>query len=238
MLYGIYNQLDAFILGNIVKILNPVNILDCAPGLGRTTSVILENLNRYEKINYYLFEKDLVKLGKIKEYCSTFSNITFHFDSNIIESKIVPDIGNLDLLFIDCFHDYIIAKWIVRHLFGKVRKNGLIHVHDISYNKAGNGWGDAFYKDVTHPDLVDIGTIKSYYGSLYDEYKEGEPVTIFEPDIIKRFCDLNKDNIQIISVSDICYRFGIKQNIGIDDGLVPPPCSFYIKVENTLNTEV
>jgi len=238
MLYGIYNKFDAFFLINIVKTLNPINILECAPGVGRTASAIIAGLNKNEKINYYMFEKDETKLSAMKKYCSSFDNIRFHFGTNIVKSDI-KEIDNLDFLFIDCFHDYILAKWFVHNLFNKVRINGLIHIHDIYFNSNGHGWEDAHvYKGTNHPDLIDIETIKSYYGPLYDKYKESEPITLFEPNIIERFCKLNEDSIEIFSTSDMCYNLGIGPELGKDDGMVPPQCSFYIKVKGPLKTNV
>jgi len=235
---GIYSDFDCRMIYSVVREYKPKKIVDFAPREGRTTSSILSGLllnikESNDKIHYYVFEKELPFLNKIKEFINNFikennleDNFNVVFNENIIDSPILEEINNIDLLFIDANHDYILAKWYVENLFNKVSVGGIIHIHDIYYNEFGNGWEDATmvgnHKNncvQPHPDYSNIQTIKNLYPTIFHKYYEGENVVSkFEADIIKEFV-LNS-NCEFYSTLEMSKEMNLYHKFN---------CSLYLK---------
>ena len=237
---GIYSNFDCRFLYSIVRESNPKKIIDFAPREGRTTSciinAILKNLE-YDKtlVEYYVFEKDIIFLKEVKKYLLNFvieNNINeyvkFYFNDNIIDAPILDKISNIDFLFVDANHDYILAKWYVDILFKKVKRGGVIHMHDIYFNKNNNGWDDTTFINFhsghsPHPDYSDLNIMKNLYPTIFSKYYENEDVvTKFEPDIIKDYYIENKDNLEFYNTIDISRKYGMYEDFN---------CSIYFKIK-------
>ena len=239
MLPGLYNYLDGRILYSVVREFKPQTIIDIGPREGRTTSCIvnalIKNIELDSKceVRYYVFEKDKPYLSGIKQYLKSFSGINFHIDSNVIDSNILDNVKDVDLLFIDANHDYILARWYMQNLFPLLNDNSIIHIHDIYYNKTGKCWGDIAFSGSPqdHPDIIDVEVLRGLYPTIFDKYSTGEiPVQRYEGDEVKEFYENNESNIRFYSTCDLAKKSGIYEKNDVDS--VPPPCSLYFYVEN------
>jgi hypothetical protein len=221
---GIYSQQDSKILYESVTKLKPSVVLDLGPREGRTTSLIVKALMECQApdVHYYLFEKDIPFLQSIKEYClnQEAKNITFHFHENIIDFDF-SNFPQLDLCFIDGNHDYILARWYVETLFPLVKKDGLIHVHDIYYGKNGNGWKDVGQtaNPQDHPDIISHDVHMRLYPTIYEKYRKSGPVDIFEEDVVRDYCLSHPE----LSVFSTCYP-----PLPTDPSDRVPNCSLYL----------
>ena len=119
MRHGIYHEFDGYFLYTIIKTQQPKNILELSCGSGRTTSCIVNGIDKAD--NYYIFEKHENELNEIKNYVKDYKKCNYIFGGNIFNFDITT-INKLDFLLIDSFHDYILAKWYVDNLFPLVSK--------------------------------------------------------------------------------------------------------------------
>ena len=237
---GIYSDFDCRMIYSIVREYKPKKIIDFAPREGRTTSCILSGLllnikENNDKIYYYVFEKDIQFLNKTKEYVNNYiiennldDKFNVVFNENIIDSPILEEINDIDLLFIDANHDYILAKWYVDNLFNKVSNKGIIHIHDIYFNEYGNGWEDITminhhknHNAPPHPDYSNIQTMKNLYSAIFDKYYEGEEIiNQFEGDVIKKFYAENENKFDFYSTLEMSKKMNLYHNFN---------CSLYLK---------
>ena len=238
---GIYSDFDANYLYSVVREYKPKTIIDFAPREGRTTSSIINGIikNQQEinnKIKYYVFEKDVPYLNGIKKYLNEIisdnnldNDIEVFYNENILNSQVIYEINNVDLLFVDANHDYILAKWYVENLFKKVKIGGVIHVHDMYYDKNNNGWTDIRFDRLihTHPDYTDVNTMRNLYPTIFDKYFDGEMcVTKYEPDIVEEFYLKNQDNVEMYSTLQISrdsnqyHEFNCSMYFKIKKGLI------------------
>ena len=239
ILDGIYHDFDAKILYTMVRDNCPVNILECGPRAGKTTSVIIhaliENLvdNRNLVINYYIFEKETKWLNAIANYCKRFKGITFHYNCNLLDFNYAK-MPELDFLFIDANHDYILAKWYIKYLFPLVRKEGLIHIHDIYYNKHGNGWHDALFLNSggfpKHHDYTDLNILKKLYGDVFDEFFDGNPD--IDRDEADEIYDYIKKHPKINFLSTLELYESCDDESDVKRDKVPPCSLYFIKEKN------
>tara|TARA_R110000772_G_scaffold249530_1_gene363789 strand:- start:26580 stop:27320 length:741 start_codon:yes stop_codon:yes gene_type:complete len=213
---GIYSQFDCRVLYSYVREFKPKRILEFAPRTGRTTSCIMEALKKNNEedgleVEYFAFEKDEEFFKSTREFIKSFSFVNLKYDSNIIGSRLLNKIEGLDFLLIDANHDFLLAEWYVENLFPSVKSQGHIHIHDIDYNKNKNGWEDiSFGKSYhSHPDVIHSEVIKKLYPSL--SFKVPSVIKTFEGDIIKKFYEENKDNLEFYSTPEAsrklnCYN--------------------------------
>jgi Methyltransferase domain len=238
---GIYSDFDSKYLYYVVREYKPKTIIEFGPREGRTTSCIInaitKNLNESNfNVKYYIFEKDAPYLNSIKVYVDDIINksnlqdkIQMFYGENIIDSPLLDNINNIDLLFIDANHDYILAKWYIEHLFNKVNIGGIIHIHDIYYDKNGNEWFDSRMVNQDkpyHPDFSDINVMRRLYPSIFDKYFDGDTyITKHESDIIEEFYMKNKDNVKMYSTLKISREINQFHNFN---------CSMYFLIKNKL----
>jgi len=251
---GLYSITDKKVLYYCVRELSPKVILDLGPRSGATTSTILAalvmNKTPPRDIQYFIFEKDKPWLDKIKEFTKqNYPEINFHFYENVIDDEVIKKIPPVDLLFIDANHDYILAKWYIDNLFPLAHDNSLTHIHDIYYNKNGNGWRDvgALGNPQNHPDIINPETHKELYPTIYDKYAtpavhsgatlgsgaNSSIVARNEEDEIRDYCmertephihtNLNKE-IDFFSTGSLPWVDGGWSQV--------PNCSFYIWKKN------
>lgn len=247
---GVYSDFDADYLYNVVREYKPKTIIDFAPREGRTTSCIINGIikNLQEditNIKYYVFEKDLPFLKKIKIYLNaiiTKNNlrdvVQIFYDGNIIDSKILDGIDGVDLLFIDANHDYILARWYVETLFKKVKIGGIIHVHDMHYNNNNNGWADVRMKanraQHTHPDYTDINTMRGLYPTIFEKYFDGQSYIMkYEGDIIEEFFLRNQNNVKMCSTLQISKDNNLFH--GITNFNILSNCSMYFMLKKHIS---
>lgn len=239
---GLYSGFDSRYLYSVVREYKPKTIVEFGPRQGRTTSciinAIIKNLSESDdNIKYYIFDKDVPFLEQVRDYVD--SNITNNslqnkiqvsYNENIIDAPILNEINNIDLLFIDANHDYILAKWYIEYLFPKVKIGGIIHIHDIYYDKNNNGWFDSRMstnrEQHTHPDYTDIDTMKKLYPTIFDKYYEDENIVMkHESDIIEEFYLKNQDNVEMYSTLQISRNNNQFHDFN---------CSMYFKINNQL----
>lgn len=247
---GIYSDFDAKYLYSVVREYKPKTIIDFAPREGKTTSCIISGIikNLQEsthKIKYYVFEKDIPFLIEIKTYLNkiilenNLENIVeIFYNDNIIDSKILDEINDVDLLFIDANHDYILAKWYVETLFKKVKIGGIIHMHDIHYNNKNNGWSDvrmsADRAQHTHPDYTDINTMRELYPTIFEKYFDGQTYVMkYESDIIEEFYLKNQNNVEMYSTLQISKDNNLFN--GITNFNVLSNCSMYFIIKKQIS---
>ena len=127
-------------------------------------------------------------------YTKPKTQIDFCFNKNIIDYDF-NDMTDLDLLFIDANHDYILAKWYIDTLFPLVKEGGLIHIHDIYYNQHGKGWNDVGMEanPQTHPDIIDPYVHKQLYPTIYEKYHIHGEVKIDEEDVVREHLSHNEN---------------------------------------------
>jgi len=230
VLRGLYSLFDARVIYSAVRDIKPKKILDLGTREGRTTSSIIQALarNNNSPIDYYVFEKDNNYRRNIIKYLADFCDvINVHAYSNVIDESALKDIGELDLLFIDAFHDHLLPKWYIKTLFPKVKKGGLIHIHDIYYNKNGNKWDDVGFNaiDLNCDDWSSVKRLKEIYGEdFFNEYYDLKNPRTNEEDVIKNFIVSN--NIEFFSTHE---EISIKGIIDVPSGAAPVSCSLYFK---------
>jgi hypothetical protein len=177
---------------------------------------------------------DTPYLDNIKEYLKSFPGISFHLNTNVIESDVLNKISAVDLLFIDANHDYILARWYIQNLFGLLNKNSVIHLHDMHYNKTGKGWHDITFEGSPqdHPDIVDTDVLRQLYPTIFDEYFMGQtPVNRYEGDEVADFYKNNKDKLSFFSTTSLARQLGVyKPNT--EGMVIPEPCSLYFYVKD------
>ena len=188
---GLYSDHDSQYIYSVVRKLKPTRIIDFGPREGKTTSTIIQALIKNGiEVKYHIFEKDEQYYNSIKKYCENTCPefIKYQIGQNIIDYDL-SEIDNVDLLFIDANHDYILARWYIENLFPLLSEGSVIHIHDIPYNRFGNGWEDIKMSNkVSHPDLIDLDTIKRLYPTIFDMYSDGNnEVTRYEADEIYDF---------------------------------------------------
>ena len=247
---GIYSDFDASYLYAMVREYKPETIIDFAPRQGKTTSCIINGIIKnlkesFGKVKYYVFEKDMPFLNEIRIYLDKIiaesgmsSMIQVFYNGNIIGSEILDKINDVDLLFIDANHDYILASWYVETLFKKVKIGGVIHVHDIHYNNKNGGWSDvrmsADRGQHVHPDYTDVETMKGLYPAIFDKYFDGQAYVMkYESDIIEEFYMRNQDNVEMRSTLQISKDNNLFH--GVNDFNILSNCSMYFIVKNQLS---
>ena len=229
---GIYSITDRKALYYFVRETQPKTILDLGAREGATTSTILAGLamnkTPLKDIQYYIFEKDKLWLQNIKEFVEkTYPEVNFYFHENIIGSEVLKKMPPIDLLFIDANHDYILAKWYIDNLFPLAHDNSLIHIHDIYYNRNGNGWKDVslLKSGCRHPDIVNPSVHKKLYPTIYYKYAQTDiHVPRYEEDEIRDYCLTHAKEIDFFSTTSLPFVKNGWRDI--------PNCSFYIWKKN------
>ncbi len=232
LLEGLYADFDSKILHAMVRDNQPLSILECGPRTGKTTSVIINALIKNIEetnglsIDYYIFEKELKWLNAIANYCDNFKGINFHYNCNLLDFN-YEKMPQLDFLFLDANHDYILAKWYIKYLFPKVSDTGIIHIHDIYYNRHGNGWDDALFANTSvgvprHPDYIDINILKGFYGDVFDEFFDGN--YNINRDEANEIADYVKEHPELDFISTLELDGG---EIDVPYATIPP-CSLYL----------
>ena len=110
---GIYSDYDAKQLYAFVREFKPTSIVDCAPRTGKTTSAIIQALIKNssedpQDINYFIFEKDPSYFNEMKMYLLQTAyelknknvNMKVFYDTNIVKSRHIDKMQNIDFLFI------------------------------------------------------------------------------------------------------------------------------------------
>jgi hypothetical protein len=197
---GIYSHYDAKQLYAFVREFKPINIVDCAPREGKTTSAIINAIVKNssenpQNINYFIFEKDPKYFHEIKGYLLQIAyelrdknvQMKIFYDRNIIKSKHIDKMKDIDFLFIDANHDYMLSAYIFENVATKVKKGGYIHIHDMYVDLKGKGLEDICFKNSPndHPDIINPDSLKQFYPTIYDQYKmHNSIINIWEGDIV------------------------------------------------------
>lgn len=219
ILPGLYSNFDADVAYSVVRGRKPRVIVDCAPREGKTTSTIVSALLKNieedpHEVSYYLFEKDVGFLQAMKTFLEPYvDKINFVFQSNIIGEVELPE--NIDLIFIDANHDYILAQYLQDTLFPRLACKSLVHYHDTYYNAYGRGWDDVVFSGCpqSHPDIVDSSVLRGLYPEIFEKYFLGEPINTFEGDVVANFANRNP-SVKFLSTIELARE------------LNPPACNF------------
>ena len=213
---GIYSDYDAKQLYAFVREFKPANIVDCAPREGKTTSAIINAIVRNssenpQDINYFVFEKDQQYFEEIKGYLLQKAyelkaknvHMKIFYDKNIVRSKHIDKMENIDFLFIDANHDYMLSAYIFENVATKVKKGGYVHVHDMYVDINGNGLKDIIleYCPQNHPDIINPDALKQFYPTIHDQYKMHDSIIeIYEGDIV--YDVMTKNNLKYFSTCE------------------------------------
>jgi hypothetical protein len=232
ILDGVYSTFDCQILYAAVREIKPQKVVEMSPGKGRTTSCIAQALkDNGDSVEYFLFEKQDDLLNNTVSYLKSFPNINIHPESNVINNPNLDLINDIDFLMIDSNHDCLLAKYYIETLFPKVKNGGLIHIHDIYYDRNNNGWKDTglkFFETIPgqykHPDIYSEERLLEIYGSeFFSKYYTGK-IDRYEEDEIRDF--IIRNNIDFYSTKYVIQKLGLLDN-GV--GKIPSSCSIYFK---------
>ena len=232
--YGIYSPFDCQVLYAAVRETRPKKVVEMSPGRGRTTSCVAQALkDNRDNVEYFLFEMQPDLLDNAVSFLKGFNNINVHPGANVIDNPNLDLIDGVDFLLIDSNHDYLLAKYYMETLFPKVRNDGLIHIHDIYYNRNNKGWEDTGLRyfdtipdSYKHPDLYSEDRLRQLYGNFFNKFSPSQPGKIdrYEEDEIRDF--IIRNNIDFYSTKQAI------QILGMSDpaiGEIPSCCSFYFK---------
>jgi len=226
---GLYSTLDSKILYAVVREFKPRKILELGARTGKTTSCILNGLikNNIDGVEYHIFEMDEQFHDSINKLFEN-TNINYNLQRNILESVIY--IENIDFLFIDGNHDYMLAKWYLTNLFPLLKNNSLIHIHDINYDEDGTGWDCVKIEGHTHVDLMSKVRLKELYPTIFDKYNVGSNIKDYEGTVIKKFYNNNKQNLIFFNTCSVSNH----NNLDIND-YVP---SFNTDLNDVVRTHI
>lgn len=239
---GIYSDYDAKQLYAFVREFKPTNIVDCAPREGKTTSAIINAIIRNssenpQDINYFIFEKDKQYFDEIKMYLLQIAyelkhknvNMKIFYDSNIVKSKHIDKMKDIDFLFIDANHDYMLSAYIFENVATKVKKGGYVHVHDMYVDMYEHGLEDITFKycPQNHPDIINPDALKQFYPTIHDQYKlHNSIINIWEGDIV--YDVMLKNNLKYFSTCE-STKDTKKYIMG--------NCALYLYIEDDLNVK-
>jgi hypothetical protein len=239
---GIYSDYDAKQLYAFVREFKPTSIVDCAPRTGKTTSAIIQALIKNssedpQDINYFIFEKDPSYFNEMKMYLLQTAyelknknvNMKVFYDTNIVKSRHIDKMQNIDFLFIDANHDYMLSAYIFDNVAIKVKDGGYIHIHDMYVDFNGNGLKDMKFKysPNDHPDIVNPDSLKQFYPTIYDQYLlHNKVINIWEGDIV--YDVMIKNNLKYFST---CKGTKDTKNYILGN------CALYLYVEEKLNVK-
>jgi len=236
ILDGVYSAFDCQILYAAVREIKPQKVVEMSPGKGRTTSCIAQALkDNGDSVEYFLFEKQDDLLNTAVSFLKNFPNINIHPGSNVIDNKNLDLINDIDFLMIDSNHDCLLAKYYMETLFPKVKNDGLIHIHDIYYDRNNNEWEDTGLKfletnpgQYKHPDFFSEVRLLEIYGSeFFSKYYTGK-IDRYEEDEIRDF--IIRNNIDFYSTKYVIQKLGLLDNVV---GESPSSCSIYFKYDKT-----
>ena len=239
---GIYSDYDAKQLYAFVREFKPVSIVDCAPREGKTTSAIIQAIIRNsaenpQDINYFVFEKDPAYFDEMKMYLLQAAyelkrknvHMKIFYDRNIVNSKHIEKMKDIDFLFIDANHDYMLSAYIFENVATKVKINGYIHIHDMYVDLHGHGLEDIRfrYSPNDHPDIVNPDSLRQFYPTIYEQYKlHNSIINIWEGDIV--YDAIVKNNLKYFST---CESTKDTKNYIMGN------CALYLYVEDYLNVK-
>ncbi len=222
ILPGLYSDFDLRVCYSLVREFKPTNIVELGTREGKTTSGISAALFKNSlNAQYTSFERDEKFFGITSCFLVEYPTIKYSLRKNIIDEY--SDLSDIDLLFIDGNHDYILARWYIKNLFPKLKRPSLIHIHDMYYNESGNGWNDILFKGHDHPDIINIDRLKELYGDYYSDFCDKSfSITRYEGDEIYDW--YQKNNPPFLSTLEL------SKNIGITTPF--PPCSLWFYLGN------
>ena len=239
---GIYSDYDARQLYAFVREFKPKSIVDCAPREGKTTSAIIEAIARNssenpQDIDYFIFEKDpqyfdemkMYLLQKAYELKSKNVNMRIFYDRNIVKSKHINKMNNIDFLFIDANHDYMLSAYMFENIATKVKKGGYVHVHDMYVDIENHGLEDISFKysPQSHPDIINPDALKQFYPTIYDQYRlHHSIIDIYEGDIV--YDVIMKNNIKYFSTC---------QSTKDTKKYIMGNCALYLYIEDNLDVK-
>ncbi len=239
---GIYSDYDAKQLYAFVREFKPKSIVDCAPREGKTTSAIIEALLKnssedQQDINYFMFEKDPLYFNEMKMYLIQAAyelknknvNMKIFYDTNIVKSKHIDKMKDIDFLFIDANHDYMLSAYIFENIATKVKKGGYMHIHDMYVNIENHGLEDITFKysPQSHPDIINPDALKQFYPTIHDQYKLHDGIIdIYEGDIV--YDVMVKNNLKYFSTCE-STKDTKKYIMG--------NCALYLYIEDDLNVK-
>lgn len=224
---GLYSKFDSGVLYNTIRFLQPKRILELGCMEGKTTKTVIDALLNNpvcdQKPTYYIFEKNIQYKNTISKYVSSIKNIDIIIADNIINNLDRVKHKDIDFILIDGNHDHILAKWYIKNLIPLLNNGGIFHVHDIYYNKNGNGWEDVGFEanPQDHSDIVNKNILYQLYGNLVNDIYEHKEC--FEEDIIKRFYLNNSSHISFVSTLSLGQEWGNSD---------PFNCSMYFTLNN------
>lgn len=235
---GVYSNIDCRVLYSAIRVIRPKRLAEMSPGKGRTTSCIANALkDNGDEVEYFIFEKDPELLKKACDYLVNFPNIKVQPGSNVISDPLIDTMHDLDFLMVDMNHDYLLARYYLDRILPKVRNEGLVHIHDIYYDRNQKGWDDIgfdFYErtpNYKHPDLYSNDRLIELYGSELDKYKDNGPVSRLEEDEVKDY--IIKNGIEIFSTKKMAHDLSIPDE-ALDE--MPACCSIYFNHNSSHHT--
>jgi len=229
---GVYSDFDCTVLYAAVRESKPGIVVEFSPGRGRTTSCIAQALkDNGNDVQYFLFEMNEKLLNDAVQFLKQFPNITVVPGTNIINNPNLDLINDVDFLMVDSNHDSFLARYYMETLFPKVKEAGIIHIHDIYYNKNNRGWEDTglgYFKSIPgqymHPDLCSEDRLMELYGKdFFNKYYTGK-IDHYEEDEVRDF--ILRNNIDFYSTKYAAQKLNIPDPAVRD---VPSCCSIYFK---------
>ena len=209
VLSGAMTHQDSMVTYGFIREQKPKSVLEIGPGRGRSTSVIYNALLKNGiECEYLIAEKDRTFKRNISRYVKYLEKENGSRD--LVKTTIVNNIiksdewenREFDLIFLDAAHDFVFGRWWMVNLVPRLRPNGLIHVHDVSFNIYLRGWQDVLD---TIPDLEFITSseyLKREYSYLSDSlYQIPKTVITSEAKELYFWTQVNRDNITFMSTA-------------------------------------
>jgi len=139
---GMYHEEERRILYLMVRHHRPRVVVEFSPHKGWSTIHLAQALEDNGEGRIHSFELDPQNIETATRVLTDLGlGHRVGFVTGDVRSQLplyLPDIGEIDFLFVDSHHGWSFGRWWMAVVLPHVRVGGLVHVHDIEYSRA---WG-------------------------------------------------------------------------------------------------
>lgn len=131
--HGMYDWIEAQILYLLIRDAEPDVVVEISPAYGYTTGFILlaMSANRRGELRSFDLDDGFREQARANFARAGIDASRQRFIVGDVREHLREIPSRIDLLFMDSDHSTEFARWYISELFPRVRKGGLIHVHDV-----------------------------------------------------------------------------------------------------------